>query len=423
MKDEKTVLGIDFQYRKFAFIATVVLVVSMFLPFAKVEGETKILITVITSVLASGSAGFGGILYLIAAISILISCCYGIYIMLKPSIKGIFGWVIVHAVTTACASILLFGTKAVFDRTGIFPGKFMVSNFRVGFWFILIAAYVALYSAMKSIKVHPGYILLVILSVIWLFPILWIILTAFRAESGYYVGYFIPKGFTFSNFTDLFKNGAVIPFGRWWLNTFIVAACTCVINTIIILMTSYVLSRTRFKSRVTLMKIMMIIGMFPGFMSMVAVYNILKGIGIAQNLAALVIVSAAGAAMGYYICKGFFDTIPKSLDEAAIIDGATRWHIFTKITIPLSKPIIIYTILTSFIGPWGDYIFPSMLLGDKQASYTVAIGLKWLTDFQRIDTYYTQFAAGSLLVSLPIVILFISLQRFYVEGLSGSVKG
>ena len=123
------------------------------------------------------------------------------------------------------------------------------------------------------------------------------------------------------------------------------------------------------------------------------------------------------------LCKGFFDTIPKALDEAAIIDGANRWQIFTKITIPLSKPIAIYTLLTTFLGVWSDYIFPSMLFGDNQKLYTVAIGLKWMTDARRVDYYYTQFAAGALLVALPIVILFICLQKYYVEGLSGSVKG
>lgn len=158
-------------------------------------------------------------------------------------------------------------------------------------------------------------------------------------------------------------------------------------------------------------------------MSMVAVYNILKGLGLAQTLTALIVCAAAGAAMGYYICKGFFDTIPKSLDEAAIIDGATRFQIFTRITIPLSKPIVIYTILTSFLGSWSDYIFPSMVMGDNKGSYTVALGLYWMTDFHRIDAYYTQFAAGAMLVAIPIVILFIWLQKYYVEGLSGAVKG
>lgn len=171
------------------------------------------------------------------------------------------------------------------------------------------------------------------------------------------------------------------------------------------------------------MNVLMIIGLFPGFMSLIAVYNILKGIGLNQSLVALIIVSAAGAAMGYHVSKGFFDTIPRAVDEAAIIDGASRLQIFTHITLPLSKSIIVYTALVNFLAAWSDYIFPSMLFGDKQSSYTVAVGLYWLTDFRRIDRYYTQFAAGAVIVAIPIVILFIWLQKFYVEGLSGSVKG
>jgi len=158
-------------------------------------------------------------------------------------------------------------------------------------------------------------------------------------------------------------------------------------------------------------------------MSMIAVYNILKGMGISQSLGALILVNVASSAMGYYICKGFMDTVPKAMDEAARIDGATNFTIFYKIMIPMAKPIVIYQLMSAFMGPWGDYIFPSLLLGDKQASYTVAIGLKWLTDQQRIETYYTQFAAGAVLVSVPIVILFSMLQRYYVEGMSGAVKG
>ncbi|MBQ6407095.1 MAG: ABC transporter permease subunit [Butyrivibrio sp.] len=276
---------------------------------------------------------------------------------------------------------------------------------------------------MNVTKTNVGYIALTILGVIWLFPILWIVLTAFRAEQGYYVGYFIPKGFTFDNFINLFTNNNVLPFAKWWFNTLIVAACSCVLNTLIILMTSYVLSRTRFAGRKGFMNILMIIGLFPGFMSLIAVYNILKGIGLNQSLMALIVVGAAGAAMGYHVSKGFFDTIPKAIDEAAIIDGASRLQIFLHVTLPLSKSIIVYTVLGSFLGAWSDYIFPSMLFGDKQSSYTVAVGLYWLTDFKRIDTYYTQFAAGALIVALPIVVLFVWLQRFYVEGLSGSVKG
>ena len=237
------------------------------------------------------------------------------------------------------------------------------------------------------------------------------------------MGYFFPKKLTFDNFINLFKNDSVIPFGKWWINTFIVACCGCVLNTLIILATSFTLSRTRFAGRKMFMNILMIIGMFPGFMSLIAVYNILKGIGLNQSLLALIVVGAAGAAMGYHVSKGFFDTIPKAIDEAAIIDGASRLQIFTRITLPLSKSIIVYTVLGNFLAAWSDYIFPSMLFGDKQSSYTVAVGLYWLTDFRRIDRYYTQFAAGAVIVAIPIVILFIYLQRFYVEGRSGSVKG
>ncbi|MBD5084867.1 MAG: sugar ABC transporter permease [Clostridiales bacterium] len=276
---------------------------------------------------------------------------------------------------------------------------------------------------MAATKISVGYIVLTIMSVIWLFPIVWIVLTSFRGEGGYYVGYFIPKTFTLENYLKLFTMEGTIPFGKWWINTFIVAAVSCVLNTLIVLMTSYVLSRHRFSGRTLLMKAMMVIGMFPGFMSMIAVYNILKGMGINQNLGALILVNVASSAMGYYICKGFMDTVPKALDEAARIDGAPHFTIFYKIMIPMAKPIIIYQLMSAFLGPWGDYIFPSLLLGDKQASYTVALGLKWMTDFRRIEDYYTQFAAGAVLVSVPIVILFIVLQRYYVEGMSGAVKG
>lgn len=420
---KKTVIGMNLKYRKTAFWGSVLIMLAMLLPYVSMEGEKICGGRLALELMKNETVSKFYIVLAVAAAGSIIMVLCGIINIIKPSVIAARIWMIFGSIETAGFSFLLFGSKQMLDSSGLLPGKFLVRDFGLGYYLALVASFVSLYAIMKMVKTNPGYIVLTILSIIWMFPILWIILTAFRKEGGYYVGYFFPKEYTIQNFTKLFAKGSVIPFGKWWMNTFIVAVCTCILSTLIILMTSYVLSRTRFAGRKTLMKIMLIIGMFPGFMSMVAVYNILKGLGLAQTLTALVVVSAAGAAMGYYICKGFFDTIPKSLDEAAIIDGATRWQIFTRITIPLSKPIIIYTILTSFLGPWTDYIFPSMVLGDKQESYTVALGLKWLTDFQRIDTYYTQFAAGALMVSVPIVILFICLQRFYVEGLSGAVKG
>ena len=171
------------------------------------------------------------------------------------------------------------------------------------------------------------------------------------------------------------------------------------------------------------MNFALIIGMFPGFMSMIAVYYIIKGLGLSQSLIALVLAYSASAGLGFFIAKGYFDTIPKSIDESAWLDGATKFQVFTKITIPLSKPILIYTILTSFIAPWGDYIFVSVLMGDNYDKYTVALGLYKMLELEFIDTWYTRFAAGAVLVSIPIAILYISLQRYYRNSLSGAVKG
>lgn len=420
---KKAVIGLRIKYLRIALLVDVIAMLGLIFPYVATNQTSLGGFRLAQELLSGNATSKASFLVIALAVLSVLTVLLGICSNVTSSKIVTRIWVVLAAAETFCFTVLLFASKAILDASGLLEGKFMVKDFGAGFWIGLIAAYVFLATVMKGAKIHTGYIVLVILSVIWIFPIVWIILTSLRGEGGYYVGYFIPKNFTITNYTKLLSKGSVIPFAKWWTNTFIVAACSCVLCSLIILMTSFTLSRTRFQGRKKLMQVMLIIGMFPGFMSMIAVYNILKGLGMAQSLAALVVVSAAGAAMGYYICKGFFDTIPKSLDEAAIIDGATKWQIFTRVTIPLSKPIIIYTILTSFIAPWTDYIFPSMLLGDKQSSYTVAIGLNWMTDFRRIDDYYTQFAAGALMVSVPIVILFICLQKYYVEGMSGAVKG
>lgn len=419
----KTVIGLNLKYFKVAFVAVILSAIAMFLPFISMEGQTLLSFNVVRRLMDTGKVGAIGVIILLAIVATVISTVLAIINLIKPTKPTAYLWVVASVIQTLCYTLTLFGTKMGLDGTGVLNDAFLVKYFGVGFWISLAVSYIALVYVLRVAKINWGYIVLVVMSVIWLFPIAWLLLTSFRAEQGYYVGYFIPKGFTIENYTNLFAEDSVIPFAKWWTNTFIVAAVCCVLCTIMVLATAFILSRTRFKGRVGIMKFMMVIGMFPGTMSMVALYNILKGMGLNQSLWALIVMGVAGAAMGYQVCKGFFDTIPKSLDEAAIIDGATRFQIFTHVILPLGKPMIIYTMLGAFMGPWSDYIFPSMLFGDRQASYTVAVGLKWLTDFQRIDHYYTQFAAGSVMVALPIVVLFIFLQRYYVEGLSGSVKG
>ncbi|MEN4316670.1 sugar ABC transporter permease [Streptococcus pyogenes] len=266
------------------------------------------------------------------------------------------------------------------------------------------------------------YATLIILSIIWLFPIAWVILTSFRSEGTAYVNYFIPKTFTLNHYINLFTN-ETFPFGKWFMNTLIVATFTCIISTFITVAIAYSLSRIKFKFRNGFLKLALILNMFPGFMSMIAIYYILKALGLTQTLTALVLVYSSGAALGFYIAKGFFDTIPYSLDESAMIDGATRMDIFFKITLPLAKPIIVYTALLAFMGPWIDFIFAQVILGDATSKYTVAIGLFSMLQPDTINNWFIAFTAGSVLIAVPITLLFMFMQKYYVEGITGgSVK-
>ncbi len=267
------------------------------------------------------------------------------------------------------------------------------------------------------------YAVLIIISLIWLVPFFMLIILSFRGEHvGMSADYLFPKQWSFDNYIKLFTE---TNFLTWYGNTMLVSVVVTVFQTVIVLMTSYALSRLRFKMRKPLMNLMLILGMFPGFLSMTAVYFVLKEINLTQNLLGLMLVYTASSAMQYYICKGFFDTIPKSLDEAARIDGASRHTIFVKIILPLAKPIIIYTILTAFIAPWGEYMFSSFIMLGDPDKFTVAVGMKsWLDNSTMASEYFTVFCAAAVVVSIPITALFIWLQRYYVEGITGgSVKG
>ena len=279
----------------------------------------------------------------------------------------------------------------------------------------------------RFIKNSLVHILLAILSIIWILPIFYVILTSFRAEGGSYKSYIWPKAFTLDNYINLFSTNSAINFQQWFMNTFVIALCSMLISAFLTISVAYVMSRLRFKMRKPLMNVALILGMFPGFMSMIAVYYILKGLGFLETgmlkQVALVLVYSAGAGLGFYVAKGFFDLIPKSLDEAAEIDGATKWDTFWHVTVPLSKPIITYTLLTAFMGPWVDYIFAKVILGNDIERYTIAIGLWKMLEKEYVEYYYTQFYAGCVLISIPISILFLLTQKCYVESMGGSVKG
>ena len=268
------------------------------------------------------------------------------------------------------------------------------------------------------------YIVLIAMSIIWLVPFVCIVLESFRVESTWQVGYVIPHQWGFDNYIKLFTK---TDFPRWLLNTFIMGVAVAVLQTIIILAMSYVLSRMRFKGRKGLMNFMLVLGMFPGFLTLILLYKLLSDLNMTggNSIFGLILVYVGSSGMGYYISKGFFDTIPKSLDEAARVDGATRAQVMFKVILPLAKPIVIYTVLMGFMAPWGDFVLAKYIAHNTSAGMNVAVGLQSLiASDQNLIANYTTFCAGGVVVAIPITILFMCLQKYYVEGVTGgAVKG
>ena len=267
------------------------------------------------------------------------------------------------------------------------------------------------------------YAILVIITIVWLFPFVGILLESFKTETKMQTGYLFPKEFGFDHYVRLFTE---TDFLLWFKNTAIMGVATAVFQTFFILSMSYVLSRLRFKGRKGLMNLMLILGMFPGFLTMILIYKVFSDLGLTMQMApvGLIIVYCASSGMGYYVSKGFFDTIPKSLDEAARVDGATRFQVFYKVIMPLSKPIVIYTILMGFMAPWGDFILASYLIHENSQGMNVAVGMyEWLSR-TNLNEYYTMFCAAGVIVAIPVVAVFLALQKYYVEGVTGgAVKG
>ena len=267
------------------------------------------------------------------------------------------------------------------------------------------------------------YVILVLITLIWLFPFFGIVLESFRVESRMQQSYLWPKEFGFDNYIRLFKE---TDFMQWFKNTAIMGIATAILQTFFVLSMSYVLSRLRFKGRKGLMNLMLILGMFPGFLTMILIYKVFTDLGLTMEMApvGLIIVYCASSGMSYYVSKGFFDTIPKSLDEAARVDGATRWQVFYKVIMPLSKPIVIYTILMGFMAPWGDFMLASYLIHENSAGMNVAVGVfEWLSKTM-VNSNYTMFCAAGVIVALPVTLVFLMLQKYYVEGVTGgAVKG
>ncbi len=262
------------------------------------------------------------------------------------------------------------------------------------------------------------YLALMIIAAIFAFPVLWLILASF-SESGsmYTFKGFFPSSYSVVTFVKLFTDTQMYDYPRWFGNTLIIAVCSALLGGLLVILTAYVMSRFRFPARKGIMKITMVLGMFPSFMAMTAVYLLMTQFELINKLWGLVLIYASGAPMGYLTQKGFFDTIPNSMYEAARIDGASNFKVFIRITLPIAMPMIVYTLITSFTWPWSDFILPKLLLKNKDM-YTVAVGLMSLG-----DTEFARFAAGSVFIAVPIIILYFCLVKYMVNGLTaGAVK-
>lgn len=295
--------------------------------------------------------------------------------------------------------------------------------------------------SMKAAKITSLtviHVILTVMALVWILPFAYVLIHSFRGNDlGIpFPDNIFPTEFTFDAWSKMFGGNPAayadnkfdwINFPRWFGNTLLIACCSCVLSTLMTLATSYAFSRMRFKLRQPYMKLILILGMFPGFLGMIAIYNILRAFGLNEGplkIVALIFVYSAGAGMGYYVSKGFFDTIPKGLDEAAKLDGANQAQIFFKITLPLSKPIIVYTALTAFMAPWMDFIFVKLICSGNFDYGTVSLGLQAMLETENYNSHWILFCVGATMVAIPITILFMFLQKYYVAGVTGgSVKG
>ena len=278
-------------------------------------------------------------------------------------------------------------------------------------------------AASRRISNFFVYIALIAITLIWLFPFFGLVMESFKVNTRGMDGELFPTVWGLGNYIRLFKE---TDFLRWFKNTAIMGIATAVLQTFFVLSMSYTLSRLRFSGRKFLMNFMLILGMFPGFLTLILIYKVFSDLGLTMEMApvGLIIVYCASSGMGYYVSKGFFDTIPKTLDEAARVDGATRMQVFYKVIMPLSGSIVIYTILMGFMAPWGDFMLASYLIHENSAGMSVAVGMyEWLSKTV-VNTNYTMFCAAGVIVALPVTLVFLLLQKYYVEGVTGgAVKG
>lgn len=275
-------------------------------------------------------------------------------------------------------------------------------------------------NVLKYIEKVVVYALLITIALMVLVPVSWIVLSSLQEGNSLFSSTFIPQKITFKHYVELFKE---TDFLLWYWNTFKIAIANMCISLVITTLTAYVFSRYNFKGKKTTLISVLVLQMFPSFLAMTAIFILLSKLNLLDTHLGLILVYSAGQVpYNSWLVKGYFDGIPKTLDEAARVDGAGHLTIFVRIIMPLARPILVLIAITNFMGPWFDFIFPNLVLR-SQDKRTLAMGIfDWITT--GANDNFTMFAAGAILVAVPITILFLILQKHIVKGLSaGAVKG
>jgi len=264
------------------------------------------------------------------------------------------------------------------------------------------------------------YTVFIITTLTVIYPILWVIMGSVNPGDTLNATSLFPKTMTLHHFEHLIQNTDYV---LWFKNTLFIAFWNMVLSTLLIVTAAYAFSRFRFPGRKQTLMMMLVLQMFPGFMGMIAIYILLLQLGLLDNHWGLILVYAGGSIpFGAWLVKGYFDSMPRSLEEAAKIDGAGNITIFFKVMMPLAKPILVFTAINNFIGPWMDFIFARLVIRSSEKK-TLAIGLFEMVT-GRGNTEFTTFAAGAVIVAIPITIVFLAFQKQMVEGLkAGANKG
>ncbi len=279
-----------------------------------------------------------------------------------------------------------------------------------------------MFNRRRVARLTLSYLVLVVVSVFVLFPVLWIVASSFRIGSTLFSTTIIPQQVTTENYTNLLNNPQH-PFALWVLNTVKISVITSVIVLICVTMAAFVLSRFRFTGRRALLMVLLVIQMFPGTLSMVSIYVLLNTVGLLDSHLGLILVYAGGGIpFSTWLMKGYMDSVPFSLDEAAVLDGASHVQLFGRVILPLCAPTLAVIALLNFIGPFGDYLLARLVLLTPSKT-TLAVGLhQFIAD--QYHQNWTQFAAGAVLTAIPITVMFLLLQRHFIYGLTqGATKG